>query len=265
MSDTTTTPKQGDHVFNDLSTAIVRPFETIKSLPEGRMFVFEHLVKFDDSMRELSERPDLQESRKYSAMDGDEQDAFQRPPAQFQSLSRVELQALHDANAAAFGAAAARYELATLEVVYSLVEQAISPGNASLPNCGNAFQQMFQSSYDPASALVLILARTKREAVPKQSPCYNVAFQVMQSLQRPANWSAPYANAVDTSSATGKLIDGIGSSMRKLESMRMLGMSMTERMRIEMSPYLKESAAKRGGELSRTLHALHGKIQKLRS
>lgn len=263
MSDNST-PKQGDHVFNDLSTAIVRPFETIKSLPEGRMFIFEHLVKFDDSMRELSERADLQESRKFTAMDGDEQDAFQRPPAQFQSLSRTELQTLHNANAAAFGEAASRYELATLEVVYSLVEQAIAPGTPQLPNCGNAFQQMFQSAYDPAAALVLILSRTKREAPPKQTPCYNVAFQVMQSLQRPANWGLPYANPTDTSTATGRMIDGIGSSMRKLESMRMLGMSMTERMRIEMSPYLRETASKRSGELSRTLHALHGRIQKLR-
>lgn len=45
----TATPKQGDHVFNAVDTALMRPFETVKSLRspiiQGQHFVHDYLLQ----------------------------------------------------------------------------------------------------------------------------------------------------------------------------------------------------------------------------
>ena len=74
------TPKQGDHVFNDVATAILSPFETIASFGmsrgSGRDFIARYLLHTHHLAKELAGKPILQTARKWSASAGAQDDAL---------------------------------------------------------------------------------------------------------------------------------------------------------------------------------------------
>ena len=64
----TATPKQGDHVFNAVDTALMGPFETVKlfrsPIIEGQHFVYDYLLHSYSMAKQIAEAPILAAGRK---------------------------------------------------------------------------------------------------------------------------------------------------------------------------------------------------------
>jgi hypothetical protein len=75
-----TTPKQGDHVFNDLEQAFIRPFETIRALQSphvfGQNFLYDYLLHPYSLLKQAAETHALAEARTIAASQGAEEDAL---------------------------------------------------------------------------------------------------------------------------------------------------------------------------------------------
>src|ERR1700691_3024542 len=73
------TPKQGDHVFNALESAIMRPFETIRSLRstlvDSQHFLYDYLLQTYSMAKMMADQPDLLSGRKLVASPGEGDDA----------------------------------------------------------------------------------------------------------------------------------------------------------------------------------------------
>jgi hypothetical protein len=74
------TPRQGDHVFNDLSLALLRPFDIIQSLTsahvDGRHFIHDYLLHAYSLAKTMADAPPLSQARTLAAFAGDEQNAL---------------------------------------------------------------------------------------------------------------------------------------------------------------------------------------------
>ena len=133
----TATPKQGDHVFNAGDTALMLPFETVKSLRspiiEGQHFVHDYLLQSYSMARQIAEVAILVAARNLVASAGAEEDALRellnlrpRYPALVR-INSVVLRVVHQRNSDRFGAAAARYEFEVLSSIQQALETAVAP------------------------------------------------------------------------------------------------------------------------------------------
>ncbi|MBI4909056.1 MAG: hypothetical protein HY820_35875 [Acidobacteria bacterium] len=131
------TPKQGDHVFNAIETAILGPVETIRGLRsaivDGQHFLHDYLLISYSLARRIADSPALVAARKYVASGGAEEDAVREIAAlrtRRPKLARITpalLRDMHQRNATQFGAAAERFELEALSTVIQALEAAIAP------------------------------------------------------------------------------------------------------------------------------------------
>ena len=71
MAAQTAPPRQGDHVFNDLSTAVLKPFLSIKALQspfaDGAQFLYSHLLLTYSIARQIADSPALIDARRLTA------------------------------------------------------------------------------------------------------------------------------------------------------------------------------------------------------
>jgi hypothetical protein len=229
------TPKQGDHVFNAVETAILAPFETIRSLRsgfcDGQHFLHDYLLHSYSIARNIADAFTSLAARSLSASAGAEEDALREIRklwAQYPALRRVDAQLLRDIhlqNASHFGAAVRRFEVELLKTVQQALESAVAPRAAQAagqtPSPGIACQQMLASAYDPGSALIVVVDRMSGEATPAQSAFYPVIVGIAQTLDRPAMWSSPFdAFRESRATATGAVIGKIREVLARIEAFK---------------------------------------------
>src|SRR6059058_1268886 len=74
------TPKQGDHVFNAVEIAIMRPFESIRALRsalvDGEHFLHDYLLHSYSMARNMADAPVLVAARNLVALAGAEEDSL---------------------------------------------------------------------------------------------------------------------------------------------------------------------------------------------
>src|SRR5438309_2125078 len=151
------TPKQGDHVFNAVEIAIMRPFESIRALRsalvDGEHFLHDYLLHSYSMARNMADAPILVAARNLVALAGAEEDSLREISAlrsRYPALARVSSQLLreiHLQNSNQFGAASRRFEFEFLREVQQSLETAVAPAAAKppatlTPSPGIASQQM---------------------------------------------------------------------------------------------------------------------------
>jgi hypothetical protein len=212
------TPKQGDHVFNAVETAILAPFETIRSLrsavTEGQHFLYDYLLHSYSIAKNMAEAFTGTGARILSASAGAEQDALReigKLSAQYPVLGRVNAQGLreiHLQNASEFGLRARRFEVELLKSVQQALEVAVAqraPRAAAPPAVpGIACQQMLAAAYDPGSALIVVVDRISGEATPAQGVLHPLILDIAKTLDRPGMWSTPYENFREPRESAGR-------------------------------------------------------------
>jgi hypothetical protein len=236
----TATPKQGDHVFNDVETAIIGPFDTLRSLRsefvEGQRFVPQYLLQSYGYAKHLAKNQGIAAARGYTASSGDEDQALReisrlrlRKPA-FGRISRQLLRDTHARNAAEFGRAAGRLHAAVFATLQRSLEIAIEPSPAKPMHVAGessleiAYKEMLDAAYDPAAALVLITDSASRENTSIQAVFDSVILGISETLHRNDMWESPYAAfREDRLSNTGKIIKGIHAGLKQIALLKAAG------------------------------------------
>jgi hypothetical protein len=270
------TPKQGDHVFNAVETAILAPFETIRSLrsgvADGQHFLHDYLLhaysiakNIGDAFKELA-------ARGLSASGGAEQDALReiaKLSAQYPALRRVNAQGLRDIhlqNASRFGTAARRFEVELLKTVQQALESAVAPGatraaaQTAVP--GIACQQMLAAAYDPGSALIVVVDRMSGESLPAQSAFHPVILGIAQTLDRPAMWRSPFdAFRESRPTATGIVIRKIRDVLARVEGFKAQTSVFAALVKNEIAQ--KAHSPGSGETFGAMLHLLHARLTQM--
>lgn len=277
MSDATT-PKQGDHVFNAIDSAIMRPFETIRSLRspviDGQQFIYTFLLHSYSLAKQLAEMPVHAASRKYVASAGDEHEALRLIGAlrgRFPSLARVSaalLREIHVQNSDLYGDAAARFETEALRALQQALEIAVAPANTPPapmtpePRPGIAFQQMLNAAYDPAAALAVIADSVSSESSAVQSRFHGVIVALAETLDRPGMWRDPYtAFHEERPSTTGSIVNGIGDALRQLESLKSPGVTFSNWIKDEIANHARSAQAE--ADYGSMLHLVYARLQQI--
>lgn len=278
------TPKQGDHVFNAVETAILRPFDTIRSLRsahiDGQHFLQDYLLNSYSLVRMQAEAPVLIAAREFVASAGAEEEALRelkslsmRHPALMRVTPSV-LREIHTQNSVKFGNAAERFEIEVLRAVQHSLEAAVAPRGAppprtgASPSPGIAYQQMLDAAYDPAAALVVITNSMSRENPPLQGAFQPLIFRIAESLETPGMWKEPYANSDKErlspagKTVTGNTITGIRDVFMKLDYLKGPSMAFAAWIRDEIARNARSPGA--GAGYGAMLHLLHGQLQRTR-
>jgi hypothetical protein len=268
-------PRQGDHVFNAIAAALMRPFDTIGSfrsiLIDGRHFVHDYLLRCYSFTREIAESRVIEESRRHAASAGAEEDALRelaKLRGRFPALARINaarLREVHDANAKEFGAAAERFEAGILESVLLVLQNvaAEAPAGHRAPVPGIAYQQMLSAAYDPAAALIVITNRASRETLGHQAAFYPAIASIADTLDRPGMWRDPYDKfREERQTATGAVIGDIRTTLLGLDGLKGRSILFGDYIREEITQ--KSSWAHAQPVYGSMLHMLHSWRQQRR-
>jgi len=269
------TPKQGDHVFNDVATAILSPFETISSFylsrGSGRDFIARYLLHTHNLAKELADRQVLRTMRRFSASEGAQDDALRelgklagRNP-RLASVNPGLLNSIHTRNSNAFGAAVMRYELTLLGELRHALEAAVAGGRSTQPrNSGMAFQQMLDAAYDPAAALVVVTLSMFHETTHLQANFIPTIVALVDSFERPGLWKEPYRNYHgSTDTTTGAMIQEIGVAQLALDSLKSPGSLFTSNLPDEIAAGPRFMPQQTSVEYGEMLHKLHQYLQRM--
>jgi hypothetical protein len=270
------TPKQGDHVFNAVETAIPAPFETIRSLrsgfADGQHFLHDYLLHSYSIAKNIADAFTTLAARSLSASAGAEQDALRdigKLCAPYPALRRVNagmLRDIHLRNASQFGAAARRFEVEFLRTVQQALEAAVAPrgarASAQTASPGIACQQMLAAAYDPGSALVVVVDRMSGEATPAQSAFHPVIVGIAQTLDRPAMWKSPFdAFRESRATATGAVIGKIRDVLARIEAFKAQSSVFAALVKNEIAQ--KGRAPSADDTFGAMVHLLHARLQQM--
>jgi hypothetical protein len=272
----TATPKQGDHVFNAVDTAVMRPFETVKLFgsPIIQHFVYDYLLHSYSMAKQIAEAPILAAGRTLVASVGAEEDSLRellklRP--RYPALARINstvLRDVHQRNSSRFGDAAARYEYEVLRAIQQALEAAVAPATAqprhsSTPaSPGIAFQQMLDAAYDPAAALVVITNSASRETTAIQGTFHTPIAGMVDTLDRPIMWRDPFANfREERSTATGRIITTIRDVLTRMNQLKAQSVILGKWIREEIAQ--KTQPAQTDGLFGSMLHLVHERLQQM--
>ncbi|HZQ53008.1 MAG TPA: hypothetical protein VFB14_12470 [Bryobacteraceae bacterium] len=271
------TPKQGDHVFNAIDIALLRPFESIRSLRsvnvDGEHFLHDYLLHCYSMARKMAEAPAVLTARKFVASANAEENAlreFARLRSRYPSLARITpalLREIHLRNSDQFGAAADRYEREVLTLVQRSLEAAVAPGakpsGAAIPAVSIACQQMLNATYDPAAALVVIADSLSTESLPTQGALYSTVTGIAGTLDRPAMWRDAFASLREARpTATGRLISGIRDVLMQIDLLRAQSMTFPALIKDEIGQ--KSRSGQAGAVFAGMLHLVHARLQQMR-
>jgi hypothetical protein len=273
------TPRQGDHVFNDLSLALLRPFDIIQSLTsphvDGRHFIHDYLVHAHGLVKTMADAPKLSEARTLAAFAGDEENALREIAAlrtRNPALARITppfLRTIHDHNSNTFGDAGRRYDVEVLTAVQQSLQAAVAPAAPAAAAsrtaaAGIACQQMIAAAYDPAAALIVITDSVSQEPTQGQPNFHRTIAAIADTLDKPAMWKDPYENFRESRpTATGKKIDLILEVLRRMDLLKAQSSAFTGMIANEIRH--KATAPKAAEEYGAMLHLLHMRLQQMRS
>lgn len=272
-------PKQGDHVFNAIETALLKPFETIQALRselvEGTYFIHDYLLTSYSVAKNIAGAPTLVQARSLIATAGAEDAALREISAlmsRFPGLARLVtpavLRQIHTENADNFGAAALRFEIELLKTVNHALEAVVAPVAARAPlqtqNSGIAYQQMLGSAFDPAAALVVIINSVAQEPAPHQSTFHRLVYDIAETLDRPATWKEPYAAfRGDRPSKTAGLITQIADVLLRIDQFRSQSAAFGLSIQSEITHKGQSDEART--KYGAMLHLLHMRLQQMRN
>jgi hypothetical protein len=274
------TPKQGDHVFNDVAATILHPFETIRSLRspdvEGSQFLHSYLLHTYSLVKQAVENHDLDTARQLVATVGAEQDALKevsRLRNQYPALAQVtgdRLRKIHSSNSSQFGAAAQRYEVEFLKAIRESLEVAVAPNQARTrhprtASPGIAYQQLIDAAYDPAAALIVVTSNMARESTQVQRTFDAVIVALADTLDKPAQWEDPFTSfAENRPTNTGKIIVLIRNVRLHLKYMNTPGFSLERWIAAEIAKTAQLALPRMAAECGAMLHLLHQQLQRMR-
>jgi hypothetical protein len=272
-------PLQGDHVINDVRTAVLRPFEIIRSLHsadvDGQHFLHDHLVSTYSFLRGAVESHDA--ARAFVATGGMEstlralselRPRFPRAAA----VTAAQLRALHDQNSSEFGTAASRFEIAILDTVQDCLEGLVSARRSGTPARfgmapGIVYQQMFDAAYDPAAALRVVADSRGRESASSRGVIDQWMGRVVDTLDTPPRWREPYqalpTYAKDSGPSAGpeRTIHEIGLALLRMESAKTRGLSLTTTLRNELLSNHRTMSPPLERQFGAMLSLIHGRLQ----
>lgn len=271
-------PKQGDHVFNAVDTALIRPFETLRSLRspliEGQHFVPDYLLHSYSMAKQIAELPILAAGRKLVASAGAEDDALRELlelRSRYPALARINsavLRDVHKRNSDRFGSAAARYEFEVLSAIQLALETAVAPPTApprragTPANPGIAFQQMLDAAYDPAAALVVITNSASRETTAVQGTYHPVIAGLADTLERPLMWRDPFATfREERPTATGRMIMTIRDVLMRMDLLKAQSVTFGNWLRGEIAQ--KRRPPQTDAVFGSMLHLIHARLQQM--
>ena len=239
--------KQGDHVFNDLQTAIERPIDSIRSATnaglDGRHFLIDYLPHGTDLARRILRDPIWSAVRQYVATPGQEQDALNRLHRVATNrgfVARVTYQKVvqaHLQNAERFGQAASRFEFEFLSAMVHALTVAIkrpdSSNNSNLIFSDHAtpviaFQSMVNAAFDPAAAMVVLMDRADKENALGQGSVLNLLEAIWGTIDpnRPAMWADAWNQFRDTKpQPVVRLVNDIRAALNGLSALKVAGQS----------------------------------------
>jgi hypothetical protein len=272
------TPKQGDHVFNAIDIALLRPFESIRSLRSvdvnGEHFLHDYLLHCYSMARKMAEAPAVITARKFVASANAEENAlreFARLRPRYPSLAGITpvlLREIHLRNSDQFGTAADRYEREVLALVQHSLEAAVAPvggkpAGAGVPAVSIACQQMLNATYDPAAALVVVADSVSTESLSIQGTLHGTIAGIAGTLDRPAMWRDAFSTFREgRPTATGKLISGIRDVLMQIDLLRAQSMTFPALIKDEIGQ--KSRPGQASAVLGGMLHLLHARLQQMR-
>ena len=274
------TPKQGDHVFNAVTEAILHPFETIRSLPspdvDGGHFLHSYLLHTYSVVKQAVENHELDMARQLVATAGADQDALKelsRLRNQYPAFAQVtsdRLRQIHTSNSTQFGAAAKRYEVEFLKAIMESLQAAVAPDQAGprhprTASPGIAYQQLIDAAYDPAAALVVVASNVARESIPGQRAFDAVIVSLAETFDQPARWDDPFTTfAENRPTNTGKIIVLIRNVRLQLKYMKTPGFSLERWIAAEIAKTTQGAPPRIASECGAILHLLHQQLQRMR-
>jgi hypothetical protein len=270
-------PKQGDHVFNAVDAAVLRPYETMFSLRtalvDGQQFVHDYLLHSYSLARDIARNQVFVAARKYVATAGSEQEALRelsrlasRHPA-LRNITPSLLRDVHTRNAERFGAAAAEYEIEVLLAVRQALERAVAPAGVrpaarSTRGPGLAFQHLLDTAYDPAAALSVITSSMAAEQPGIQSNYHSVIISVAETLNRPGAWKEPYASFRENRRTnTGETITNIGNALLRMDGLKAQSLVLTKWISDEIAQKARTPGA--DAIFGSMIHLLHTRLQQM--
>jgi hypothetical protein len=239
--------KQGDHVFNDLQTAIERPIHSIRSATnagvDGHHFLIDYLPHGADLARRILRDPIWLAVRQYVAAPGQEQDGLNRLNRVATNrgfVARVTYQKLvhaHLENAERFGQAANRFEFEFLSAMVHALTVAIKRPDSS--NNSNlifneraspiiAFQSMVNAAFDPAAAMIVLIDRADKENALGQGSILNLIEAIWGTIDpnRPALWADAWNQFRETRpQPVVKLVNDVRSALNGFSALKVAGQS----------------------------------------
>ena len=276
----TADPQQGDHLFNDLGTAVLRPFLRIRDLcsPEanGEDFLNTHLLHTFSMAHGIAHAKTLVAARTLVATGTvDEADrALTSLRTRFPALKPITaraLRAVHDRNAEQFGNAAQRFEMTFTVAIRNAVQAAIA-GRALQPrsredaNASMAFQRLVGSAYDPAAALRLLVARLATEAASSQGALQNFIVRAAEAIDRPTFWRNPFLDLqAKDPAASIRTITSVKDKLLDLYALNSRGMNFSLVVQTEIEQVAAEATPEVRATYDGMLYLLHRRVQQLQS
>jgi hypothetical protein len=272
-------PRQGDHVFNDIETAILRPFEAISAMPwsfgGGRQFLARYLLHTYEMARDLAGRAVHRNARTLSAPANAGADAVRelgrlvRQYPELRNLSAGVLLGIHTRNSTAFGDASRRFEWVVLKEIQEAIEKALDPQYQSpsrVQTPGLALQAMLNAAYDPAAALVVLTGSMSRETSHLQGALIPLILEVFQTLEQPGSWREPFRKfhqGRPNPTATGRIAGAIWDGLLGLDSLKMPGTLFSKSIRDEIAAGPQVLAQQTTAQYGEMLHLLHQYLQRI--
>lgn len=278
-------PKQGDHVFNDLETAIVAPVETITSFQgdtvNGQHFLDDYLLHTKCMFQKLAGDELWRSSRSYTASDGDEEDVLKelrKLQPKMPSLPRLEpvlLREIHDDNANRFGERRERYEYDFFNCLQDLLTgvangDAAGPAPRSMLGAHIAFQRMVDRAYDPAAALVVVTKRSLMDDSIGQGVTQRLISSLAQAAMAndPTQWTHPFELfPLSKAGETKRVADGMHATLEHRRQINVQGQTVLRVMCAELAT--KENPRITPGERREAsgymLHLVNQRLRQMQS
>lgn len=201
------TPKQGDHVFNDLESGILRPFRVVSSIgcgnAPGHPALSDYMhVGIDDAKR-LFRRAAYTDARRLVSHPSVEADILKvlNPRRRQYGRAELTLQKLRDThhrNASQFGSRLQEYTEAAIDCFLAVLTAAIdkkthTPGISAVKSTTVSLRgcALVHASFDPATALVLLVSTGYAEKQQALDKVLVLADKLADSIvhERPMEWS----------------------------------------------------------------------------
>ena len=177
---------------------------------------------------------------------------------------------VHESNAAHFGAAALRFEIALLTAVREALGIAVTPagerGRRSpvYASAGIAYQQLIDAAYDPAAAL-RVIAATFRKGGSAQGAFQQWFVAVADTLDQPPLRKTPYLAFRESPPAlTGRRLNEIRDGLFQLDILKAKGMSFSMLVQTELMHSAKTASPHQQDTHSAILHLVHERLQQIR-